>query len=734
MNTILKIAIPVPLHKIFDYLPPESSNEKSLQPGIRIRVPFGTQSRIGYLLKISSTTETAPKKLKRADAILDEVPLISDEDIALLRWASHYYHHPLGEVISSAFPVLLRKGGKANLPRLKQLILTDKGRQAEQTELSRAPRQAALIRLLQNDPTGISHETLNRLEWNWHDAARSLSKKALIESIEIETGRAHLPEIPPPLLALNREQEQSLSAVSSALGHFKPFLLEGITGSGKTEIYLRLIQEVIEKGQQVMVLLPEISLTPQLEARFQARFPIPIATYHSGLSEKKRLDSWLHFQRGDWPILLGTRSAVFIPMKNPGLIILDEEHDASFKQQEGFRFSARDVAIVRAQRLKVPVLLGTATPSLESLLNCQRKRYQHLHLTQRAGTASQPKFRFIDLRNQKLDEGLSSSLIDAIRQTINRKEQALLFLNRRGFAPTWICHSCGYTADCTRCHSRMVFHHQDNRLRCHHCGREQPLYHRCPKCRQSDLQPLGLGTERIEQVLNRRFPNHKTVRIDRDTTRNKGKLNQLLEAVHNGQVDILLGTQMLAKGHHFPNVTLVGILDIDYGLFSADFRASERMAQMITQVAGRAGREEKTGSVLLQTHHPDHPLLQSLINKGYGTFAREALLERSAAQLPPITHQALLRCEAIIRELPPQFLAIAADLARQLGAEKIETLGPAPAPMERRAGRYRYQLLLQCHDREPLHKLLDKLIPALVKQRKNRLVRWSLDVDPVDLY
>lgn len=709
-------------------------NEKLLQPGIRVRVPFGTQTRTGYLLGISSTTETAISKLKQVDALLDERPLISGEDIALLQWASRYYHYPLGEVISAAFPVLLRKGEKARLPLLKRLLLTEKGAQAHQIDLSRAPRQAALIRLLQNNPAGFSQEELNRLDWDWRNAARSLSKKELVESIEVAATTELLPKIPPPLLALNREQEQALAAISGSFGHFRPFLLEGVTGSGKTEIYLRLIQEVIEKGQQVMVLLPEISLTPQLESRFQARFPIPIATYHSGLSEKKRLYSWLRFQSGDWPILLGTRSAVFIPMKNPGLIILDEEHDSSFKQQEGFRFSARDVAIVRSQQAKIPVLLGTATPSLESLLNCQRKRYQHLHLTQRAGAASQPEFRFIDLRNQKIDEGLSPALISAIEQTIKRNEQVLLFLNRRGFAPTWICHSCGHTADCTRCHSRMVLHHQANRLRCHHCGREQPLYRRCPECQQSNMQPLGMGTERIEQALNRLFPNHEIARIDRDTTRRKGELNKIIKSIHAGQIDILLGTQMLAKGHHFPNVTLVGILDIDYGLFSADFRASERMAQMIIQVAGRSGRAEKAGLVLLQTHHPDHPLLRSLVNQGYATFAREALLERSAAQLPPVTHQALLRCEATTRDLPPQFLAIAADLAKQFGTETIEILGPAPAPMERRAGRYRYQLLLQCHERDPLHKLLNKLVPALTKQRKNKQVRWSLDIDPVDLY
>lgn len=734
MNVILKIAIPIPIHKVFDYLPPKSVGLTQLKPGQRLLVPFGKQTRIGYLLEVSTTTEPPSSKLKQAEAVLDEEPLISKSELSLLHWASHYYHHPIGEVISSAFPVALRKGGKAELPPITKLLLTDLGSEVHQKELSRAPRQAALIHLLQNNAPGLYIEELNHLEWNWRDAARALTKKELVKTVKMAASNESLPKIPPPLLALNKEQEQAVSAISNSLGRFKPFLLEGITGSGKTEVYLRLIQETIEKGQQVMVLLPEISLTPQLESRFQARFPIPIATYHSGLSEQKRLHHWLRFQNGDWPILLGTRSAAFIPMKSPGLIIVDEEHDNSFKQQEGFRFSARDIAIVRAQRLQVPILLGTATPSLESLLNCQRKRYQHLHLTKRAGDASPPKLQLLDLQNKKLEEGLSPELINATRKTIARGEQVLLFLNRRGFAPTWICHSCGYTADCNRCHAKMVFHKQTNILRCHHCGKEQRPVQRCPKCRQSDLQPLGIGTERIEQVLNRLFPKQTIARIDRDTTARKGELNKLLEQVNNGEINILLGTQMLAKGHHFPNVTLVGILDIDHGLFSYDYRASEKMAQMIVQVAGRAGREEKPGHVLLQTRHPDHPLLASLIHQGYGTFAREALLERSAAQLPPITHQALMRCEATDQSSPPLFLSLVAESAEKLDIKKVEVLGPVPAPMERRAGRYRYQLLLQSHEREPLHTLLDRLIPEISKLRESKKVRWSIDVDPVDLY
>jgi primosomal protein N' (replication factor Y) len=734
LNTILKIAIPIPIHKVFDYLPPESVNLKQLKPGQRLLVPFGKQTRIGYLIEVSTTTEALNSKLKQAEVVLDEQPLISKSELSLLFWASHYYHHPVGEVISNAFPIALRKGGKAELPPITKLVLTDLGSKIHQKELLRAPRQAALIHLLQNNAPGLYIEELNHLEWNWRGAARALTKKELVKIVKTAASAESLPKIPPPLLALNKEQEQAVSAISNSLGHFKPFLLEGITGSGKTEVYLRLIQETLERGQQVMVLLPEISLTPQLEARFQARFPIPIATYHSGLSEQKRLHHWLRFQNGDWPILLGTRSATFIPMKNPGLIIVDEEHDNSFKQQEGFRFSARDIAIVRAQQLHVPILLGTATPSLESLLNCQRKRYQHLHLTKRAGNASPPKLQLLDLRNKKLVEELSPELINATRKTIARGEQVLLFLNRRGFAPTWICHSCGYTADCNRCHAKMVFHKQTNILRCHHCGKEKRPIPRCPKCRQSDLQPLGVGTERIEQVLNKLFPKQTIARIDRDTTRRKGELNKVLEQVNNGEINILLGTQMLAKGHHFPNVTLVGILDIDHGLFSYDYRASEKMAQMIIQVAGRAGREEKPGYVLLQTRHPDHPLLASLIHQGYGTFAREALLERSAAQLPPITHQALMRCEAADQSSPPLFLSLVAELAENLNIQKVEILGPVPAPMERRAGRYRYQLLLQSHEREPLHTLLDRLVPEISKLRESKKVRWSIDVDPVDLY
>lgn len=730
---VLKIALPCPLWRSFDYLPPLEVDPQVLKPGTRVRVPWGKSNsvRVGYLVEIARCETERLDSLKRAFSILDSEALLSTDDCEIIFWASRYYHHPIGEVFASAFPAWLRQGRSAASEGEIRLCLTAAGLSA--AVAGRAPRQAHLLRVLKASERGISTKELGQLGWDWRGPARKLIEQGWAgyrreESFEASPAAAPSVAAPEP----NAAQRAAIVEVIDNLGGFRAFLLEGVTGSGKTEVYLRLVEEVLARGKQAMVLLPEINLTPQLEARFRARFSAPPELFHSGLGEAERSRAWLAMQRGKASILLGTRSAVFTPLARPGLIILDEEHDASFKQQEGFRFHARDVAVMRARRWGVPILMGSATPSLESLHNVRRSSYRRLALPERTGASAHPAFRLVDIRGQTLVGGLGPSLIAQVRSTLERGEQALLFLNRRGFAPTLICHACGWVAECGRCDARLVVHSAERLLRCHHCGHERALPRECPSCATADLRPLGAGTERTEQALAKLFPGAKTARVDRDSTRRKGSLEAMLEAIHAGEVDILLGTQMLAKGHHFPKVTLVGILDLDGGLFSLDFRAGERMAQLIVQVAGRAGREERPGLVLLQTRQPDHPLLNRLIRDGYAAFAEAALEERREAGMPPYAHQALWRAEAAEPESPARLLARLRTLAGS--RDQVQVLGPAPAPMFRQAGRYRHQLLLQAATRGPLHECVDFLIGNLIELPEARRVRWSVDIDPANLY
>jgi len=730
MPAILRVAIAKPLRQAFDYLPPPDLDDAALAPGTRIRVPFGRGQTVGYLLAVADRSEVDPRRLKRALAVLDDKPLLSPVDWQTVLWAATYYRHPLGEVCASAFPVLLRQGAAAAATRLRRLALTAAGTAADPALLRRAPRQAQLLELLRQQPGGIPERDLATLGRDWRQPARSLIAKGWLEfrdgELEQPGSDPGEPDLRP---TLNADQQRAVDAVAAAMGGHHCFLLEGVTGSGKTEVYLQLAERVLASGRQALVLLPEISLTPQLAQRFRQRLRIPIALFHSDLNETERLQAWLAIQQGRVRLMLGTRSAVFAPLSAPGLIIVDEEHDLSFKQQEGFRYSARDVAVMRARELQIPVLLGSATPSLESLANVARRHYTRLQLPQRAGGAAPPRFQVIDLRAQRLEEGLSARLLDAMHATLARGEQVLLFLNRRGYAPTLICHGCGWVAGCHRCDANLVIHLGEHRLRCHHCGHEQVTPAACPHCAGTDLRPLGLGTERVEKALAARFPATRVARIDRDSTRRKGRLEQLLEEARSGRSQILLGTQMLAKGHHFPAVTLVAILDLDAGLFSTDFRGSERTAQLILQVAGRAGRESLPGRVILQTRHPDHPLLRTLIGQGYAGFAEAALAERRAAALPPYSHQALWRAEAAQADAALELLQ---RVGQQAAADEITVFGPAPAPLSRKAGRHRFQLLLQAPRRSVLQRALQRLIVEVEAWPQARRCRWSLDVDPLD--
>ena len=732
---IFRVAIPVPLYRLFDYLAPDNVELDNIKPGIRLEVPFGKGKKIAFLLEIAQCSELDISKLKRVARILDHKPLLSTKDLRLLHWASRYYHHPLGEVISAAFPAALRQGKAVVVQTEKCYALTESGKVTPGDQLQRTPKQKSLLEKFQYHSMCLSEAELSAWNDNWRPAVKQLIAKELLQ-IEFSDVAVNTPEsiIRTNALLCNPQQQSAIAAVCDGLGQFGVFLLEGVTGSGKTEVYLQIIRAVLERGQQVLVLVPEITLTPQLEERFRQRFAVNIALSHSRLTDRQRQTAWLQMQKGEYSILLGTRSALFTPLKNPGLIILDEEHDASFKQQEGFRFSARDIAVVRGKLLHIPVLLGSATPSLESLDNVDKQRYQLLHLPDRAGNALEPVLQLMDIRNKRMLEGLSEPLVAEMHTTLAKNEQVLLFLNRRGFAPTLICHGCGWVARCQRCDANLVIHADEGRLRCHHCGKEQRLITQCPACKAGELTPLGLGTERVEKALAELFADKAIVRLDRDSTQRKGSLENYLQQINQGKVDIILGTQMLAKGHHFPNVTLVAILDVDSGLFSIDFHASEKLAQMIVQVSGRAGRAEKPGKVIMQTRQPEHPLLTTLIRQGYRSFAKTALAERKEAILPPFSYQALLRVQAGDVDAPQLFLQAVTALAQEFNTGHTRVLGPVSAPMARRAGLYRYQLLFQNTRRQELHVLLDALIPEIAKLKQAKKVRWSLDVDPVDLY
>lgn len=733
---IVPVAIPVPLSRTFDYLPPADCNLATLQPGMRVRVPFGRNNQIGLIVGPPAPCRSDPAKLKVITAVLDTVPLFTAEDLALLHWLSEYYHHPLGEVCASALPTWLRHGRSTSPATFFHYTITPAGEAALRVRWH-APRQRALLEWLAQCPDGATEAQLDAQFTKWRAFADALWHKQYV------TRRA-IPKFAPPTppchdaprrapWPLNDAQRGAVEIIQRSLGRFQVFLLQGVTGSGKTEVYLHVIDQVLAQRCQVLVLLPEIALTPQLEARFRAHLPdTPLVVSHSGLSDGVRCEAWLAMQQGHAALLLGTRSALFTPIPRLGLIIVDEEHDPSYKQQDGLRFSARDAAILRARLCDVPIILGSATPSLESLHNATQARYRRLTLPQRAGGASAPQWRVLDIRNQPLQEGLSAPLLSEIAATLAAGQQVLLFLNRRGFAPVLICHRCGWVARCPDCDARAVVHRQADRLRCHHCGHSQALLQHCPVCPGHPLIPLGLGTERLETALRARFPGQTILRLDRDTTTSASVLQEKLDAIVTNRAQLILGTQMLAKGHHFPDVTLVAMIDVDSSLFSLDFRAPERLVQTLAQVAGRAGRAAQPGRALLQTRHPDHPLLCCLVQHGYEACAEYLLQERAQAGLPPFSHQALVRAESTEPEIAQRLLQTVAARLTASANEALLVLGPIPAPLPRKAGWHRQQLLLQCARRAPLHRALQRLESDWPQWKTNRHVRCSIDVDPLD--
>jgi primosomal protein N' (replication factor Y) (superfamily II helicase) len=730
---ILRVAINAPLSRLFDYLPPADGANSLPRPGCRLLVPFGRRRQTGVLLEVAKTSDVPAARLKRVQKVLDPEPILREPDLRLIRFASDYYHHPIGEVVGCALPAPLRQGKPLHESR-QRLKLTADGAHAVPAEaVRRAPRQSALLELLQRDGS-LAAEELDRLLPGWRQPARGLVAKGVAELVE-ELG-------PPPAAGSaqktatapvpNPDQAAALEALSGRRD-FHVALLDGITGSGKTEVYLSLIQETIALGRQVLVLVPEIGLTPQFVGRLEGRLGLAAAVLHSSLPDSVRLATWRAARSGAAPLVLGTRSAVFAPMQNPGLIVVDEEHDGSYKQQEGLRYSARDLAIARGKQLDIPVVLGSATPSIESLSRCREGAYRRLTLPARAGGAAPPLLRLVDLNRHPPTEGLARPVVEAMRRHIDEGGQVLVFLNRRGYAPTLICRSCSAVAECRRCDARMTVHARSGRLMCHHCGAARPLDDSCAAC-GGPVAPLGQGTERLEDTLQQRFPDFAITRIDSDSTRARGAMDQALAAAISGQTRIMVGTQILSKGHHFPDLTLVVVINADQGLFSTDFRGTERLAQGLIQVAGRAGRESRQGEVLIQTAFAAHPFWHELLTGGYERVAAMALEEREDAAWPPFSRLALLRASSTRRADTHRFLEIARELADDSPQDGTRVLGPVAAPMERRAGRYRGQLLFQSRTRRALHRVLASLRPKLEEEPFARRVRWSIDVDPLELF
>lgn len=729
--TIARVALPVPLDKQFDYLIPSH-----LFPviGVRVSVPFGRQTLVGIVTELVSESEFSLDKLKPIKQLLDTAPVWPQSLYELLQWCSRFYQYPLGDTLCNALPSALRKGKVADFTSIVEWQLTPTGKDQLMVGFGRAVKQGQVVKLLEHGP--LSHQALLDADVS-STTLKALQEKGWVESKETKPVFKPWPievEAKVEKPKLNEEQAIAIATVNSN-PDFGCYLLEGVTGSGKTEVYLNMIKPVLEKGRQALVLVPEIGLTPQTINRFKKRFDVPVEVIHSGLNDTERLNAWLSARDKVAGIVIGTRSALLTPFADLGIIIVDEEHDASYKQQDSLRYHARDVAIMRANKEQIPIVLGTATPALETLHNAQTGKYHHLTLTHRAGAGTPTTNKVLDVKGLYLESGLSAPLIAEMRRHLDAGNQVMLFLNRRGFSPALMCHECGWIADCQRCDAYYTYHQNSNEIRCHHCGSQRPVIHQCQSCGSTHLVTVGVGTEQLEDQLGKLFPQYKTIRIDRDSTRRKGSLESALESIRKGEYQILIGTQMLAKGHHFPDVTLVGLLDVDGSLYSSDFRASERLAQLFIQVAGRAGRASKPGEVILQTHHPEHSLLQALLTKGYGDFAQTALEERKMAMLPPFSYLTMIRAEANDSKLVEDFLRQVRHTleAHPLFDDYCMVLGPTPAPLAKRAGKSRWQLLLQTQSRPLMQKILYSAKPAIHLLPSAKKVRWSMDIEPQDL-
>ncbi len=729
-DPILRVAVPAPLRQTLDYLPPADLQVQAL-PGMRVVVPLGQRRVVGIIVEVVSDSPLGAERLRRALELPDDGPVLPPDILDLCLFAARYYHATPGEAIVNTLPTALRSLPGSRQKTTRQWRALPAADALPASALARAPRQAQALTFLREH--GPASEAACRAAGIGPSQLRALLSRGLAvaepcsDETEPEppTGEGRKPPKPSPA------QEAALSSLMADTGRFACSLLEGVTGSGKTEVYLRLIEQVLDEGRQALVMVPEIGLTPQTRQRFVERFGRRVGVLHSGLGDGERARTWRQAASGRLRVLIGTRSALFTPMPELGVIVVDEEHDSSFKQQEGFRYSARDLAVYRARQRQIPVLLGSATPSTESLANCRAGRFRHLELPQRAGGARPPTTRVVDIRRQTLDGGLCSEVVDAIGTQLTAGNQVLVFLNRRGWAPLLSCSDCGWMADCHHCDARLTLHRGENLLWCHHCDTRIRAPSECPGCHSARLLALGAGTERTEHTLQRRFPAFPVRRIDRGTMQGAAAMDRLYEDTLSGEPCILVGTQMLAKGHHFPAVTLAVIVDLDAGLFSADYRAAERTGQLLVQVGGRAGRADRPGEVLVQTLHPRHPWMERLLHGGYRAFIDPILAAREQQGLPPFGHLAVLRLESP-RERGA--IDVLESVKRKLrgGFPGLDMVGPVPAQMARRSGRYRMQLMLRDSRRAPIHAALEEACRLLDAHRFAANERWQVDVDPLD--
>lgn len=730
--SFIRVALDVPLPTLFDYRAAAATRDDI---GARVLVPFGKTIAVGVIVELAATTSLPPQRVRSVLSILHDVPPLPPDILGLLKFCSNYYLHPLGEVVLNALPTRLRQRQALKPETASRYRLTGAGLAIDAATLPRrATIKLELLRLLHAAASGTDESTLRAIAPRAAAALKTMTEHGWVERVAYTREPARTGATAPrvaPGPPLTDEQLAAVDTLRGAPAGFAPWLLHGVTGSGKTEVYLQLVADTLASGKQALLLVPEINLTPQLEALVRARFPETLlAALHSGLNESERLHNWLAAQSGAAGIVLGTRLAVLAPLPKLGLIVVDEEQDASFKQTDGLRYSARDLALWRAKQHAIPIVLGSATPALETFHKALSGSYRMLALTQRVN-GMPPVMECIDTRREPLIDGISQALLNALRVTMKRGEQSLVFINRRGFAPVLMCSSCGWTSGCERCSAKLVLHLQDQRLRCHHCGHQERIATACPQCGNQDLKPLGQGTQRIESALARIFPAARIMRIDRDSTRRKHAWHDMRRQIHAQEVDILVGTQILAKGHDFPQLNLVGVINADSSLYSTDIRASERLFARLTQVAGRAGRGANRGRVLIQTEFPAHALYQALRRDDYPAFAKTLLAERKQAGFPPFVYQAVLRAEASRIETALEFLKQAArDGAKLEGTVVI--YDPVPASMPRRAGLERAQLTVQSRSRPALHAFL-RAWHVHLGAAAGRKVRWALDVDPLEL-
>ena len=719
---VWEIAVPAPLHTTFEYLPHD--NIAPPEVGARVLVPFSGRESVGFFVQSREATLADPQKLKRVIDVLDHQSLIEPALLTLLRWVADYYLIPTGDALMMGLARNERKGKPswtAPLNALKAVASLEDARIA----LARAPQQLRALELIGNkirtlkdiESQGISKATL-----------RALTQTSFVEKVVNDTTHHTEKGYTPPLTP---DQADIANSVADSLSSFTTHLIDGVTGSGKTAIYIECIKRVIDTGQQVLVLVPEIGLTPQTRSRFESALGLQVPVIHSGVSDTERSRAWAMARSGAAPVILGTRSSVFCSFKSLGLIIVDEEHDSSLKQQDHPRYSARDVAVKRGQVCNCPVVLGSATPSLETLANALNHRYHHHRLTERAAAAKLPDIKLVDTRGLALTAGLSDEAISAIETTIARGEQALLFLNKRGFARSIQCEDCGWIAECHNCDSIMAVHQSPPQLRCHHCLAHRPTPRSCGSCNSVRLTSRGVGTEQLETFLSRKMRQTPLFRVDSDSVPNLTALNALLDNIRQTPSAILLGTQMLSKGHHFPRVTCVVIVDSDGLLFSADFRAEERLLQLLTQVSGRSGRAELPGQVLIQTRSPDHPLIKHAATIPYLELARTLLDQRRALGLPPHGALGVIRADAKQERDAIEFL----NQTREVLADDAicRLLGPMPALMTRRAGLFRYHIVVHSQLRKMVHQTLKKAINVGSNLKIGRKISWFVEIDPTEI-